>query len=418
MSWRESRLGKVWASVSNYGLREGLQDALARWGRNRLRIPQNVLGDYGWVLNEDRPATLQAPGAGPLKINWLVQNIGGATGSGGLFNIFRAIRHLEHWGHQHRVYMAGEVVGRSAVSAAQANKLARQYFFPIKAQIEEFTGEIADSDALVATSWSTAYTARTVGNTARKFYFVQDLEHLFYPEGSLCEFAKQTYRWGFHGITAGKWIAETLHREFGMECSAFGFSYDRETYSRNGSRRLSDGKKRVLFYARPRSERRGFELGILALSLVARKMPDTEFVLVGFPPRSMQLPFTAVIPGILAASELAALYRSCNIALVLSHTNLSLLPLELMACGCAVVSNSGPNVEWLLTDRVVQLARPTPEALADAVVTLLGNEQLRAEKAAAGLAFAESTDWISEIKRIESVFYRGLNIPPLVKYNA
>jgi hypothetical protein len=383
-----------------------------------LRSPQNVLGDYSWVLSQDRPATLQAPGAGPLRINWLVQNIGGATGSGGLFNIFRAIQHLEHWDHQHRVYMAGEVVGRSAVSAAQANKLARQYFFPIKAQIEEFTGEIADSDALVATSWSTAYTARTVGNTARKFYFVQDLEHLFYPEGSLCEFARQTYRWGFHGITAGKWIAEMLHREFGMECSAFGFSYDREIYSRNGSRRLPDGKKRVLFYARPRSERRGFELGILALSLVAKKMPDTEFVLVGFPPRSIQLPFTAVIPGILASSELAALYRSCNIALVLSHTNLSLLPLELMACGCAVVSNSGPNVEWLLTDRVVQLARPTPEALADAVVTLLGNEQLRAEKAAAGLAFAESTDWISEIKRIESAFYRGLNIPSPVKHDA
>ena len=49
-----------------------------------------------------------------------------------------------------------------------------------------------------------------------------------------------------------------------------------------GSRLLPAGKKRVLFYARPETERRGTELGILALSLVAKKKkkrPD--------PPRNM-----------------------------------------------------------------------------------------------------------------------------------
>jgi glycosyltransferase involved in cell wall biosynthesis len=95
---------------------------------------------------------------------------------------------------------------------------------------------------------------------------------------------------------------------------------------------------------------------------------------------------------------------------VLSHTNLSLLPLELMACGCAVVSNSGPNVEWLLNDQVAQLAPPTPEDLADSVLTLLRDDQLRARKIEAGAALAESTDWVSEIKVIESALYRGLNV--------
>jgi glycosyltransferase involved in cell wall biosynthesis len=416
MSWGES-LGKVWTSVSKHGLTTGLQDALARWSRGRLRVPQDVMGDLGWILGPDHPATRQAPASGPLKINWIVQNIGGATGSGGLFNIFRTIQHMEKWGHQHRIYMVETMVGRSATSAKRANELARKHYFPIQAEIEEFTGEVADSDTLVATSWSTAYTARRLGNTARKFYFVQDLEYLFYPEGSLCEFAKRTYRWGFYGVTAGQWIADVLCREFGMECSAFGFSYDRGTYSATGSRRFPEGKKRVLCYARAR-ERRGFELGVLALSLVAKKMPDTEFVLVGFSPRSIRLPFPAVLPGMLPASELAALYRSCSVALVISHTNLSLLPLELMACGCAVVSNSGPNVEWLLTDDIAQLANPTPETLADAVLTLFDNDQLRARKAEAGLALAQRTDWICEARTIESAFYRGLNVPSPDKHHA
>jgi glycosyltransferase involved in cell wall biosynthesis len=79
-----------------------------------------------------------------------------------------------------------------------------------------------------------------------------------------------------------------------------------------------------------------------------------------------------------------------------------------MACGCAVVSNSGPNVEWLLTEETAQLADPSPAALADAVLALLRDDELRARKAAAGFALAEQTDWESEIRKIEAAFYHGL----------
>jgi glycosyltransferase involved in cell wall biosynthesis len=377
-----------------------------------LNIPQDVLRDYGWVLNQDRPAMLETPNSGPLRINWIIPDVG--QGIGGLLNIFRTIHQLEQRDHKQHVY----VVGESLASGEQIKELVSEHYFPITTEVEIYAGNAVDSDALIATSWRTAYVARTLANTARKFYFVQDLEHLFYPQGSLCEFAKQTYRWGFHGITLGQWIADVLSREFGMECSAFGFSYDRGIYSPNGCRRFLDEKKRVLFYARPSTERRGFELGILALALVAKKMPATEFVLVGFPPRSIQLPFSAVLPGILAPSDLAALYRSCTVALVLSHTNLSMLPLELMACGCAVVSNSGPNVEWLLTDQTTQIASPVPEALADSMLALLENEQLRARKVAAGFSFAESTNWNTEIRTIESILYRCLDFPPRSTDNA
>jgi glycosyltransferase involved in cell wall biosynthesis len=144
-------------------------------------------------------------------------------------------------------------------------------------------------------------------------------------------------------------------------------------------------------------------------------MPEVEFVLVGLPRDSVQMPFPALFLGMLPASELAALYRSCDVALVLSHTNLSLLPLELMACGCAVVSNSGPNVEWLLTEDVAQIAEPTPTALADAILLLLRDEKLRSRKTEAGLRLAESTHWAAEIKAIESAFYRGLNVSAPVR---
>ena len=298
MGWHRSSIAKVWSSISKNGLRAGVQDGLARWARSRLQIPQDVLRDYEWVLTPDHPAALLPPASGPLRINWLVPPIN--KGSGGLFTIFRAIHFLELWGHEQRIY----VVGDSVFHAEEARTTVDEFYFPNKALIEPFTGSVADSDALVATSWQTAYTARALGNTARKFYFVQDLEYLFNAEGSVSEFAKQTYQWGFYGLTAGQWIADVLRKEYGMESSAFGFSFDRKTYSPDGPRRFPERKNRVLFYARATTLRRGFELGILALSLVAKKLPDTEFVLVGFPPRSVELPFPAVLPGILAVSEL------------------------------------------------------------------------------------------------------------------
>jgi glycosyltransferase involved in cell wall biosynthesis len=409
MSWRDSHLGKVWLSISSYGLRAGIRDAAARWAGKHLSIPQDVYRDYAWILNENRPAALPASPGKSLRINWLVPSV--AANSGGLFNIFRAVHELEKWGHQQRIYTVGE----RTRGGEEARQSIRKNYFPIQSEVEWFNGAVEDSDVLVATSWMTAYAARSVANTAGKFYLIQDLEYLFYPPGSLAEFAKQTYQWNFYGITAGPWIASVLQDEFGMQCSSFTFSYDRSTYSREGSRRLATPRKRVLFYARATSARRGFELGVLALYLVSKQMPEVEFVLVGLPRDSVQMPFPALFLGMLPASDLAALYRSCDVALVLSHTNLSLLPLELMACGCAVVSNSGPNVEWLLTEDVAQIAEPNPTALADAILALLQDELLRSRKAEAGLRLAESTQWTTEIKAIESAFYRGLNVSAPVR---
>jgi glycosyltransferase involved in cell wall biosynthesis len=405
MRFSDLRLVRLLRLLHRRGPRNGVDEIVTAFARKHLSVPRDVFEDYRWVLTEEKPVTLRAPQSGPLRINWLLPNI--STGGGGLFNIFRTIQQLEAWGHLNRVYVAG----KAEHSPAMATQLVRKSYFPINAEVEALSDKIPDSDALIATSWPTAYAARGVGNTAQKFYFVQDLEYLFYAPGSLHEFARQTYQFGFRGITAGPWIADVLRRDFGMECSVFGFSYDRQAYGSTGSRRLAPGKKRVLFYARPQTERRGFELGILALSLVASKLPDVEFVLVGFPPQSIRLPFPAVFPGVLPLSELGALYRSCDVALVLSHTNLSLLPLELMACGCAIVSNRGPNTEWLLTDSTAQLANADPRSLASAIIEILETDSLRLQKVKAALDFVQSTDWTKENKAIEAALFAQIRNP-------
>ena len=73
-----------------------------------------------------------------------------------------------------------------------------------------------------------------------------------------------------------------------------------------------------------------------------------------------------------------------------------------MACGCAVVSNEGPNTEWLLTADTVQLAKADPRSLADGLIELLESDKLRLQKIESGLAFVQTTNWTQEIKAIES----------------
>lgn len=82
----------------------------------------------------------------------------------------------------------------------------------------------------VATAWTTAYYVRRFNNTISKFYFVQDFEPYFYAHGSEYEFAENTYKMGFRGITAGDWLKDVMRNDYGMTADSFLFSYDDKIY--------------------------------------------------------------------------------------------------------------------------------------------------------------------------------------------
>ena len=54
--------------------------------------------------------------------------------------------------------------------------------------------------------------------------------------------------------------------------------------------------------------------------------------------------------GSVALDKLADLYAQCDMCLVISGTNLSLLPLEVMASNSVPVCTTGANSEWLVND--------------------------------------------------------------------
>ena len=332
---------------------------------------------------------------GQRTINWLIPNFG--VGSGGHLNIFRFIGFLEQLGWHCRVVLVGS---HPHTNSQAVEDSIRQHFLPIEARVYLRPEDMPPADIGIATSWETAYPLRDWQSCQVKAYFVQDYECEFFAKSSYSMFAEDTYRFGFVGLTAGGWLAETLLAQYGMRTYPFGFSYDKSLYQSNTLRRKT---RRLFYYARPPTPRRGFELGLLVLEKVAKALPDVEIVTAGWDLSTFDLSFKHKDLGILPLEELPALYNSCDVCLVISLTNLSLMPLELFACGCSVVSNRLPCVTWCLTDDIAELADTNAEALAQACLRMLEDDDHRWQKVEKAYAFAMQTDWAQEAQALGSV---------------
>jgi O-antigen biosynthesis protein len=356
---------------------------------------RKVLPSYAFINDIPVGLPFTKGQVSPNTLNWFIPPVG--RGSGGHLNIFRYIYHLESLGFESRVVIMG---GSPSADTQQIEQEIRSWFFPIKAKVFLGLEHAPPAYMTLATSWQTAYSVRNFQTTAHRIYFVQDFEPWFYPAGSDQTFAEETYNFGFVGITAGQWLARKLATDYAMTTHALGFSYDTELYRPLPKRETT---RQVFFYARPSTERRGFEMGLCVLAEVTRQLPDVRVVLAGGDLSSYEIPFNHMDVGSVSLAELPDLYSQCDVALVLSFSNLSLLPLELMACGVPVVSNRAPCTTWLLSDENTKLAEPNPKALAGAICDVLENKNEYERLRVASLRTAQGTSWRREAEKMAAI---------------
>lgn len=263
----------------------------------------------------------------------------------------------------------------------------RAWWPSLQAEIRDAAEGIEDAHAIFATSWETAYPVLTSTARGARLYLVQDHEPSFYAAGSESLLARATYGFGFHGVTAGPWLAQMLGRDYGMAAEHFDFGCDLDLY------RLDPAAERtgVCLYCRPSTPRRAFELAVAALDLFAERHPEVPIHLYGESVRG--LPFAAVDHGLLAPEELGGLYNRCIAGLVLSATNVSLVPHEMLAAGCIPVVNDAEHNRIVLDNPEVAYAPATPFDLANALSCLV--DRPTAERRAAAQAASASVQGAS-----------------------
>jgi O-antigen biosynthesis protein len=320
--------------------------------------------------------------------------------SGGIMTLSRIIHMLERRGHDCRMYVMymGE---RHDIE--RDRRTVRQRFPHLGVEVHDVDDGMRPADIVLATAWPTAYCARAARSPGVRFYLVQDFEPMFYPASSNATLAEETYRFGFHGLTAGRWLSGKLSREYAMACDSFDLGVDLDCY------RLENPGPRnaVMFYARPSTERRGYELGMLALELFARRHPDVEIHLVGQEIRWRRPTFAYTSHGHLPAAGLAELYNQCAAGLVLSLTNISLLPAELLAAGCLPVMNDAENTRASFDHPYAAFSPARPDLLADALSTAVtrSNAPGWREQAAASVG---PLSWELVADQVEAGINRGL----------
>ncbi|GAB2465066.1 glycosyltransferase family 4 protein [Xylanimonas ulmi] len=333
-----------------------------------------------------------------LRITWLSPPIG--PGGGGHINIVRFAKHLQSKGHS--VSFAVYETNTVPQSPSQAHDILK-HSYGIDAPVRRLE-DLGSQDVIFASSWETAYGLRSLDVPAHKFYFIQDFEPYFFPRGSRSVLAEETYRFGFYGIAAGRWI-ESQVKPFGMPCDHYEFGADAELYRPRDLAALRK-RRRVLFYARPFTERRGFELGVIALSIFAKRHPEYEIVTVGQDLRDYDLPFEHTDLGTLTLDELGPLYREATACLVISLTNASLLPLELAAAGCVTVIDSGANNHEILGDiDGIVYARAFPTELAEALCQVVERDDID-EHAREVSRSVHDRDWQASLEKVERIILR------------
>jgi glycosyltransferase involved in cell wall biosynthesis len=346
------------------------------------------------VSVQDRPS---------LTLNWIVPEP--FPGSGGHTNIFRMVRYLNEFGHRSRVYVLADGRLSGETSEGLAGFVAK-HFGAVGAGVHRWGEPVRRADAVVATHWTTAYLADGLPERLKKFYFVQDFEPYFYPVGSEYVRAENTYRLSLSCITLGCWLARFLGERYGVDADPFDFAVDSDVYFPHGERTARPPT--VVFYARRATPRRGFELGREALIALKRRMPEARVLLFGDETREPDLlPFPYESVGVLSPRDLAHLYSCADVGLVLSLTNCSLIPLEMMACKCAVVDLKRETVEGVLFHREnALLAEPSPEAIADCVVGLLKEPEARTRLVDRAFDMVQGRTWERSARQVEEILLR------------
>ena len=337
-----------------------------------------------------------------ILLNWIIPEMG--IGSGGHINIFRFISNLEKMDFHSRVYL---YLSPNYKDNESVRKFTKEHFSILDSNVELFydVSEISFAHATIATSWQTAYYVRNYNNTISKCYFVQDFEPYFYPMGSYYEFAENTYKFGLKGITAGDWLKDKLREEYGMDTESFGFSYDKDLYI---PKEKHDSIKRIFFYARPYTARRDFELGLLALEEVSKRVKGLEVVFAGEDVSKYVIPFKHRKLRIVTIEKLSSIYSQSDLCIIISNTNLSLLPLEVMASNSVVVCSKGENSTWLVNSDNAILVNYDPVDIANTMEYYLNHPEELEVIRKKGLEFAYSTSWVEEAEKVRDALIKWI----------
>jgi glycosyltransferase involved in cell wall biosynthesis len=232
-------------------------------------------------------------------------------------------------------------------------------------------------------------------------YLVNDHEVEFFPTSTERRLAEETYRHDLHCIAASPWLRDLLIERYDASADAFQLGVDHAIYTPLDD--IPRDRDTVVYYARHATPRRAVPIGLMALSELHRRRPQTRIVLFG-DPGVLESPFPYEHHGVLSPRELSRLYNEATAGLCLSLTNFSLMPKEMLACGLPCVELAGVSAESIFgaDGGPLELAPLQPSAIADALERLLEDGTRWQERSRAGIELVRSHTWDHAAQEVQA----------------
>ncbi|HEU4974700.1 MAG TPA: glycosyltransferase [Baekduia sp.] len=350
----------------------------------------------------DGPAPLLDPLPGqdadrPLHVACVIPPF--SRGSGGHNSIFQIMSRLERAGHT-VTYWVDDTFGLMAADRpARIRRDIQEWFAPIAGPVFKGFADWYGADVAVATGWQTAHPVALLPGVRGRAYLVHDHEPEFYATSVEAHWAADTYLLGMHHICASPWLADIVAERYGGSVSTFDFGVDHAVYHRTGAPRREDT---VVLYGRDVTPRRAVPLALMALKELADRRPNLRVLSFG-DAREIDLPVDYEHLGILSQRELAQVYNEGTVGLVLSLTNYSLIPQEMLACGMPCVDLAGISAESVFgADGPVALSPFDPVAMAEVIDRLMGDRDEWRRRSEAGVAFVAGRTWDVAAEQVEA----------------
>ncbi len=161
--------------------------------------------------------------------------------------------------------------------------------------------------------------------------------------------------------------------------------------------------------------RKNFSTLIKSFVIVKRKYPDYKLVIVGKKGwkyhlieetlKHYKLEEEVIFPGYLEDHELQKIYTLATVFVFPSlYEGFGIPPLEAMSCGCPVVSSNVASLPEVIGDSGLLIDPKNAHKWADAIISLIENENIRAMLIERGHRRAAKFSWTDSAKKALQVF--------------
>lgn len=299
---------------------------------------------------------------------------------------------------------------RHLVRSAPASK--RPSWFDLSPEIESVevpkikNRYIRDADIIFSTWWATAIEISLLDpSKGAKHNLIQDYEAVMTKR---TELVHQSYQTPIAHIVIATYLQPLIEKYSGKKPPVIPNAISHDQFFVEKPVRDRDRKKIMMFYSR--GARKGSKYGLQSLQKVAEAFPDIEvifFCAENIPPNNLNFKFSFYHQP----DNLRELFNSASIFITPSlHEGWGLPAMEAMACGCACVcTNVEGHLDFMTNEKTALLVAPArPDEMADAIIQLIKNDELRINLALAAEKNIQSFSWQNSTRLLEQEFQKSL----------